>query len=330
MSQSRQLAKLYHPDRNDSPDAAMRFDSIRQASKLLLNDNWRVGYDRYGDSLKPEYLESAMAHPNMLLMLFLWDSIRHTVNSLFIHTVFLLKEIKQGRFEDLVTYVIILGGLQSAILILRFSPLKSDAEFILSVTGGGAWASKVSLSEQIPFVRNLTMFQRTRLLASLGPLLLTVFRLVQPSWMMLADEYHAIKLHRAWYPVDWSKVSELQILRDLVEMNKAVNQYCRTRTYRILSITKDDQPFWNSIQLSIQRDKIWDMMFSSTGAVPESWKESIKRETQQMNCRDIQELVAFAPEKAKEPVRSMFGLRSAFIVPLLVFYVFQHVIGKER
>ncbi len=44
----RRLARQYHPDVNDSPDAAERFKEINQAYEVLIDEEKRSAYDRYG------------------------------------------------------------------------------------------------------------------------------------------------------------------------------------------------------------------------------------------------------------------------------------------
>ena len=41
----RQKAALYHPDRNDAPDAAARFRAVQQAYDVLADDTKRQAYD---------------------------------------------------------------------------------------------------------------------------------------------------------------------------------------------------------------------------------------------------------------------------------------------
>ena len=44
----RQLARQYHPDVSDAPDAEERFKEINEAYTVLNDDNKRAAYDRYG------------------------------------------------------------------------------------------------------------------------------------------------------------------------------------------------------------------------------------------------------------------------------------------
>ena len=44
----RRLARQYHPDVNDSPDAEERFKEINEAYAVLSDDQRRAAYDRYG------------------------------------------------------------------------------------------------------------------------------------------------------------------------------------------------------------------------------------------------------------------------------------------
>lgn len=41
----RQKASFYHPDRNDAPDAAQRFQAIQKAYEVLSDENARQVYD---------------------------------------------------------------------------------------------------------------------------------------------------------------------------------------------------------------------------------------------------------------------------------------------
>jgi DnaJ-class molecular chaperone len=41
----RQKASLYHPDRNDAPDAAARFRAVQEAYDVLSDDAKRQAYD---------------------------------------------------------------------------------------------------------------------------------------------------------------------------------------------------------------------------------------------------------------------------------------------
>ena len=41
----RQKAALYHPDRNDAPDAAARFTAVQEAYEVLSDDRKREAYD---------------------------------------------------------------------------------------------------------------------------------------------------------------------------------------------------------------------------------------------------------------------------------------------
>jgi len=44
----RKLAKEYHPDHNDSPDAEDRFKEVREAYEVLSDDEKRKAYDQFG------------------------------------------------------------------------------------------------------------------------------------------------------------------------------------------------------------------------------------------------------------------------------------------
>ena len=41
----RQKASFYHPDRNDAPDAAQRFQAVQKAYEVLSDDTARQAYD---------------------------------------------------------------------------------------------------------------------------------------------------------------------------------------------------------------------------------------------------------------------------------------------
>ena len=41
----RQKASFYHPDRNDAPDAALRFQAVQKAYEVLSDDTARQAYD---------------------------------------------------------------------------------------------------------------------------------------------------------------------------------------------------------------------------------------------------------------------------------------------
>ena len=41
----RQKAAFYHPDRNDAPDAARRFQAVQKAYEVLSDDTARPAYD---------------------------------------------------------------------------------------------------------------------------------------------------------------------------------------------------------------------------------------------------------------------------------------------
>jgi DnaJ-class molecular chaperone len=41
----RQKASFYHPDRNDAPDAAKRFQAVQKAYEVLSDDDARQAYD---------------------------------------------------------------------------------------------------------------------------------------------------------------------------------------------------------------------------------------------------------------------------------------------
>ncbi|MDH4426946.1 MAG: DnaJ domain-containing protein [Acidovorax sp.] len=41
----RQKASFYHPDRNDAPDAAQRFQAVQKAYEVLSDDDTRQAYD---------------------------------------------------------------------------------------------------------------------------------------------------------------------------------------------------------------------------------------------------------------------------------------------
>jgi DnaJ-class molecular chaperone len=41
----RQKASFYHPDRNDAPDAAQRFQAVQKAYEVLSDDDARRAYD---------------------------------------------------------------------------------------------------------------------------------------------------------------------------------------------------------------------------------------------------------------------------------------------
>ena len=41
----RQKASLYHPDKNDAPDAAQRFQAVQKAYEVLSDDEARQAYD---------------------------------------------------------------------------------------------------------------------------------------------------------------------------------------------------------------------------------------------------------------------------------------------
>lgn len=41
----RQKASFYHPDRNDAPDAAQRFQAVQKAYEVLSDDDARQAYD---------------------------------------------------------------------------------------------------------------------------------------------------------------------------------------------------------------------------------------------------------------------------------------------
>ena len=41
----RQKASFYHPDRNDAPDAAQRFQAVQKAYDVLSDDDARQAYD---------------------------------------------------------------------------------------------------------------------------------------------------------------------------------------------------------------------------------------------------------------------------------------------
>ena len=44
-SRYRQLAKKYHPDKNDSPDATSKMQTIQEAKYILYDDEARKRYD---------------------------------------------------------------------------------------------------------------------------------------------------------------------------------------------------------------------------------------------------------------------------------------------
>ncbi len=44
----RQLARQYHPDVSDAPDAEERFKEINEAYQVLSDDERRAAYDRFG------------------------------------------------------------------------------------------------------------------------------------------------------------------------------------------------------------------------------------------------------------------------------------------
>ena len=44
----RKMAQQYHPDVNKAPDAEMRFKEINEAYQVLIDDDKRAVYDRYG------------------------------------------------------------------------------------------------------------------------------------------------------------------------------------------------------------------------------------------------------------------------------------------
>ncbi|EER61756.1 heat shock protein DnaJ domain protein [Acidovorax delafieldii 2AN] len=41
----RQKASFYHPDRNDAPDAAQRFQAVQKAYEVLSDEDTRKAYD---------------------------------------------------------------------------------------------------------------------------------------------------------------------------------------------------------------------------------------------------------------------------------------------
>ena len=44
----RRLARKFHPDVNDAPDAEERFKELNEAYAVLSDDDKRAAYDRYG------------------------------------------------------------------------------------------------------------------------------------------------------------------------------------------------------------------------------------------------------------------------------------------
>src|SRR5512138_2310864 len=46
----RKLARQYHPDVNKAPDAEDRFKEINEAYTVLMDDDKRAAYDRFGHS----------------------------------------------------------------------------------------------------------------------------------------------------------------------------------------------------------------------------------------------------------------------------------------
>ena len=46
----RSLARKYHPDKNDAPDADEKFKEIQEAYAVLSDDDKRRAYDRFGHS----------------------------------------------------------------------------------------------------------------------------------------------------------------------------------------------------------------------------------------------------------------------------------------
>eukprot|EP01053_Blabericola_migrator_P003830 Blabericola_migrator_1__3829@NODE_2153_length_3197_cov_221_557827_g176_i1_p2_GENE_NODE_2153_length_3197_cov_221_557827_g176_i1NODE_2153_length_3197_cov_221_557827_g176_i1_p2_ORF_typecomplete_len324_score57_97DnaJ/PF00226_31/6_8e13_NODE_2153_length_3197_cov_221_557827_g176_i121763147 len=220
MTQSRSLAKQFHPDRNPSPDAVVKFRLIRESAKALLNDNWRVAYDRFGDTLKQEYLEGAMAHPNALLTLFLWDSIRQTTTALMHLALFHFEDISRGRFGTLVNYLVVIGGVQAAILSMRFSVLTSDGDLISSIIGKRTF--QFGIIEEIPFVKNLTMFQRTQLLAVVIPFAMTTMRQAGHYWSLIMEEFQAKQSGHFWVPSTLFPSDLPTLLKHIGIINKQV------------------------------------------------------------------------------------------------------------
>lgn len=48
-----QMAMKYHPDKNSSPEAAEKFKEYNEAYEILIDDEKRQMYDRYGlDAMK--------------------------------------------------------------------------------------------------------------------------------------------------------------------------------------------------------------------------------------------------------------------------------------
>ena len=51
----RRMAMVYHPDKNNSPDAGERFKEVAEAYEVLRDPKKRATYDRYGPAgLPPE------------------------------------------------------------------------------------------------------------------------------------------------------------------------------------------------------------------------------------------------------------------------------------
>ncbi|MEK7380516.1 MAG: DnaJ domain-containing protein, partial [Gemmatimonadota bacterium] len=44
----RRMAMVYHPDKNNAPDAAERFKEVAEAYEVLRDPKKRATYDRYG------------------------------------------------------------------------------------------------------------------------------------------------------------------------------------------------------------------------------------------------------------------------------------------
>lgn len=53
-AQYRKLSKMYHPDKNSSPDAHDKFVEVGEAYEILLNEEKRNNYDKYGSPDGPQ------------------------------------------------------------------------------------------------------------------------------------------------------------------------------------------------------------------------------------------------------------------------------------